>query len=125
MNARYNAGRNGFGLKRINWETDTIQAVLISSLYQFSNAHRTLSSVSGKISEPADITGRTVDDEGFALALPVVFPKVLADLKAVGCVIFKRNAELIAFYDEIDGFPLVANGGDIDLAWPNNKLFRL
>ena len=125
MNQRYDAGRRAFGLARINWATQTIQAVLVSSLYRFNAGHRTLDAVAGRITDPVDLQGLSVDAEGYALANPISFPRVLADMKAVGCVVFKLNGPLIAFYDAINGFPLQPNGGDIDVGWPNNKLFRI
>ena len=125
MNARYDAGRTAFGLARINWAAQTIQAVLVSTRYKFSAAHRTLDDVAGRITDPVDLGGLSVDTQGYARAESIVFKKVLADMPAAGCVVFKRSGALIAFYDTIEGFPIQPNGGDIDVGWDDRKLFRL
>lgn len=125
MNARYNAGRG-----RVLWERDhSILALLVTAAYEFSAAHRTLDAVDHRIGSPIEVSGRSIDGDGYAIAAPLRFPKVPRNERdAAGVVIYRKTGKdttLIAYYSDIDTFPIPTNGGDIDVAWPEDKLFRL
>lgn len=124
MNARYNAGRG-----RVHWQDDRhIFAALVSAEYKFSETHRSLDALPGVIGSPIEVVEREIDAEGYACAAPLRFPRVLSDKRAAGVVVYaksKRDTTLIAYFGDIDSFPITPNGGDIDVAWPEDKLFRL
>lgn len=128
MNTRYDAGRKAFGLRQIDWAAGEISAVLVSPEYKFQPSHRTLDALEGIIGQAIALSGRSVTDDGYMVAAPLRFQKVLSDKRATAVVIFHAagsRSTLIAYFDDIETFPIQPNGGDIDVEWPEGKLFRL
>lgn len=132
-NNLYDKGREKWARAQLNWETDTIEAVLVDTgAYTFSQAHEFLSDVpsAARISTEVALTGRALVS-GACDANDVTFPAVSGpSIEAV--VIFKRGGSeaaspLIAFLDTATGLPITPNTGDIICVWDNgvNRIFKL
>lgn len=127
MNQRYDRGREAFGEAEINWAKDQIVAYLVSNAYVPKvGKHRTVSDLSDIVAGPVALEGKTIKD-GYAAAGQVVFEAVKAEAMIRAMVIAKKNAALIAYMDEVTGFPMRSNGGDVVIATPKDKpwFFRL
>lgn len=132
-NTLYDKGREKFAKAQINWETDTIKAVLVDTgAYTFSQTHEFLSDIPGasRISTLVALSGKTATG-GACDANDVTFPAVSgATIEAI--VIYKEGASdaaspLIGFFDTATGLPITPNTGDIIVNWDNgtNKIFKL
>lgn len=132
-NNLYDLGREKFAKAQINWETDTIKAVLVdTSAYTFSQSHEFLSSVAvaARISTAVALSGKTATG-GACDANDVTFASVSGpSIEAI--VIYKEGASdaaspLLAFIDTATGLPITPNTGDIICNWDNgtNKIFKL
>lgn len=132
-NALYNKAREGFAKAQINWETDTIKAVLVDSgAYTFSAAHQFISDVpsGARISSIQTLSGKTATD-GACDANDLTFPSVSgASIEVI--IIFKDTgtegtSPVIAYIDSGTGLPITPNSGDIIVTWDNgiNKIFRV
>lgn len=126
--ALFNPGREGFLDGSIDWDTDTIKAVLVDTgTYTFSAAHKFRSSLSGTVGTAVTLGTKTVTD-GVADAADATFTAVSgASVEAV--VLYKDNGSsatdrLIAY---IDGISVTPNGGDITVQFDSgaNKIFKL
>lgn len=133
-NAYYDSGRQAFLEGGIDWLTDSIEVVGVTSAYVFSAAHDFLSDVpagdrvftSGALGTKTS-TGGTADaaDEtvsavsGSAVAALVVF-------KNTGV---EGTSQLICYIDtEPDGstpISLTPNGSDVDIQWDAAGIFTL
>ena len=132
-NALYNKAREGFAKGQINWETDTIKAVLVDSgAYTYSAAHQFISDVpsGARISSIQTLSGKTATD-GACDANDLTFPSVSgASIEVI--VIFKdtgteATSPVLAYIDSGTGLPITPNSGDIIVTWDNgiNKIFRV
>jgi len=132
-NALYNKAREGFAKAQINWETDTIKAVLVDSgAYTFSAAHQFISDVpsGARISSIQTLSGKTATD-GACDANDLTFPSVSgASIEVI--IIFKdtgteATSPVLAYIDSGTGLPITPNSGDIIVTWDNgiNKIFRV
>ena len=119
---------------QINWMTDTVKVILVStSAYTPQTAvHQYLSDISGsaRIAGPVTLTAKATTG-GAADAADCTFTSVSgATINAI--VIYKdtgteATSPLIAYIDTATGLPITPNGGDIILTWDNgvNKIFRV
>ena len=132
-NALYNKAREGFAKAQINWEADTIKAVLVDSgAYTFSAAHQFISDVpsGARISSIQTLSGKTATD-GACDANDLTFPSVSgASIEVI--IIFKdtgteATSPVLANIDSGTGLPITPNSGDIIVTWDNgiNKIFRV
>ncbi|WP_429951372.1 hypothetical protein ACQYWY_06800 [Comamonas sediminis] len=133
-NTLYDAARQRFLEAQINWMTDTIKVVLVStSAYTPQTAvHQYLADVpvSSRISQIVTLTGKATTG-GAADGADCTFTSVSgATINAI--VIFKdtgteATSPLIAYIDTATGLPITPNGGDIIVTWDNgvNKIFRV
>lgn len=132
-NQLYDLGREKFAKAQINWETDTIKAVLVDSgTYTFSQSHEFLSSVpsGARISTAVALTGKSAA-LGACDANDVTFPAV-SGVSIEVILIYKEGASdaaspLIGYIDTATGLPITPNTGDIIVNWDNgtNKIFKL
>lgn len=119
-NTLYDAARQRFLEAQINWMTDTIKVVLVStSAYTPQTAvHQYLADVpvSSRISQIVTLTGKATTG-GAADGADCTFTSVSgATINAI--VIFKdtgteATSPLIAYIDTATGLPITPNGGDI------------
>jgi len=133
-NALYDKGRQRFLEASINWNTDTIKALLVDTGVYTPNlsAHEYLADVSAgaRVTSPVTLTSKTTTG-GAADAADVTFSSVSgASIEAI--VIYKdtgveATSPLIAYIDTATGLPITPNGGDIIVTWDNgtNKIFKL
>jgi hypothetical protein len=133
-NALYDKGRQGFLDGSIDWDTNTIKAILVDTgAYAVNLAtHDNLDDVpsGARIATSAALVSPTVTD-GVADANDVVFTAVSgASVEAI--ILYKdtgteSTSRLIAYIDTGTGLPVTPNGGDITISWDNgsNKIFKL
>ena len=133
-NTLYDAARQRFLEAQINWMTDTVKVILVStSAYTPQTAvHQYLSDISGtaRIAGPVTLTAKATAG-GAADAADCTFTSVSgATINAI--VIYKdtgteATSPLIAYIDTATGLPITPNGGDIIVTWDNgvNKIFRV
>ena len=125
-NALYDKGREGFLDGSIDWDTDTIKAVLVDGADYVVNlaTHANLSDVAaiGRVATSAALASKTVA-AGVADAADVVLSAVTGDQSEI-IVIYKdtgveATSRLIAYIDTATGLPVLPNGGNITIAWDN------
>ena len=135
-NTLYDKARQRFLEGQINWNTDTIKAVLIDTGAYTANfsSHEFLSDVgtSARISGTVGLTltGKATTggaaDAGDVTFTSVSGPSIEAILlyKDTGT---ESTSPLIAFIDTGTGLPITQNGGDIIVTWDNgpNKIFKV
>jgi hypothetical protein len=132
-NALYDGGREGFLDGSIDWDTDDIRVMGLTSAQAFSAAHKFVSDLTAGnivVRAAAGVAGKTVT-AGVAnhstLTLSAVTGSAIARL-----VYYKFNASdaaarLICYIDTATGLPVTPNGGDITVTPDTgaNKLFKL
>ena len=135
-NTLYDKARQRFLEGQINWNTDTIKAMLIDTGAYTANfsSHEFLSDVgtSARISGTVGLTltGKATTggaaDAGDVTFTSVSGPSIEAILlyKDTGT---ESTSPLIAFIDTGTGLPITPNGGDIIVTWDNgpNKIFKV
>ena len=133
-NTLYDYCRQRFLEAQINWMTDTVKVLLVStSAYTPQTAvHQYLADipVSARIAGPVTLTAKATTG-GAADAADCTFTSVSgATINAI--VIYKdtgteATSPLIAYIDTATGLPITPNGGDIIVTWDNgvNKIFRV
>lgn len=133
-NTLYDYCRQRFLEAQINWMTDTIKVILVStSAYTPQTAvHQYLADipVSARIAGPVTLTAKATTG-GAADAADCTFTSVSgATINAI--VIYKdtgteATSPLIAYIDTATGLPITPNGGDIIVTWDNgvNRIFRV
>lgn len=133
-NTLYDYCRQRFLEAQINWMTDTVKVILVStSAYTPQTAvHQYLADipVSARIAGPVTLTAKATTS-GAADAADCTFTSVSgATINAI--VIYKdtgteATSPLIAYIDTATGLPITPNGGDIIVTWDNgvNKIFRV
>lgn len=135
-NTLYDKARQRFLEGQINWNTDTIKAMLIDTGAYTANfsSHEFLSDVgtSARISGTVGLTltGKSTTggaaDAGDVTFTSVSGPSIEAILlyKDTGA---ESTSPLIAFIDTGTGLPITPNGGDIIVTWDNgpNKIFKV
>ncbi len=123
-NTLYDYCRQRFLESQINWMTDTIKVILVStSAYTPQTAvHQYLADipVSARIAGPVTLTAKATTG-GAADAADCTFTSVSgATINAI--VIYKdtgteATSPLIAYIDTATGLPISPNGGDIIVTW--------
>lgn len=133
-NTLYDYCRQRFLEAQINWMTDTVKVILVSTgAYTPQTAvHQYLADipVSARIAGPVTLTAKATTG-GAADAADCTFTSVSgATINAI--VIYKdtgteATSPLIAYIDTATGLPITPNGGDIIVTWDNgvNKIFRV
>ncbi len=134
-NALYNKAREKFLTTGINWLTDDVRAMLVSTTegdnaYTFSADHEFLDSIHANARRATMADGLTDKSavDGKAVAENVTYSSVTG-AEAGAIVIYKHNADpaaadLIAYIDDGVGLPIVPNGGDIFINW-DDYIFQL
>ena len=133
-NTLYDYCRQRFLEAQINWMTDTVKVILVStSAYTPQTAvHQYLADipVSARIAGPVTLTAKATTG-GAADASDCTFTSVSgATINAI--VIYKdtgseATSPLIAYIDTATGLPITPNGGDIIVTWDNgaNRIFKV
>jgi hypothetical protein len=132
--ALYGKGREGFLAGDIDWDTNTIKAVLVDAAdYTVSiDVDDNLDDIpaGARVATSAALGSKTVT-LGVADAADISFTAVTGDVSEA-IVLYKdtgteSTSRLIAYIDNATGLPVTPNGGDINVAWDNgaNKIFKL
>jgi hypothetical protein len=144
MSGFYNraAAKIGENTGRINWLSDTIKVMLVTSGYTFNRDHDFASAVSSELSGTGYVGGfggsgrktlasKTIteddtNDRAVYDAADSVWTAINAGT-AAGAIIIKEgtsdaDTELICF---LDGASVVTNGGDVTLVYPSTGAFYL
>lgn len=133
-NTLYDAARQRFLEAQINWMTDTVKVILVStSAYTAQvGVHQYLSDVasSARIAGPVTLTSKATTG-GAADAADCTFVSVSGN--SIGAIIIyvdtgvESTSPLIAYIDTATGLPITPNGGDIIVTWDNgtNKIFKV
>lgn len=133
-NTLFDFARQRFLEAQINWMTDTIKVILVStSAYTPQTAvHQYLSDISGsaRIAGPVTLTAKATTG-GAADAADATFTSVSGStINAI--VIYKdtgteATSPLLAYIDTATGLPLTPNGGDVIITWDNgtNRIFKV
>ena len=132
-NAHYAKGKEKILSASINYPTDTIKVALVKNTYPQDIANdEFFTSISAYVvGTPQTLASKTVA-AGVFDADDAVFLAVPAGSTLEGVVIYKDTgvagtSPLLHYIDDITGFPLATNGGDITIAWSNGayKIFSL
>lgn len=132
-NAMYAAGKERVLTASINFLSDQINVVLVSSGYTPNlSTHQFYAEVEPFVlGSPITLTGKTVAGGAFD-ANDVVFAALPAGNTGRAIVMYRNTgvattSPLIAYFDTITGFPVLTNGGDVVIQWDNgpNKIFSL
>lgn len=132
-NALYAKGKEKILSASINFLTDTIKVALVKNTYpQNLAADEFFTDISAYVvGTPRTLAAKT-GAAGVFDAADAVFSAVAAGDTLEGVVLYKDSgvpgtSALIAYVDDITGFPLAANGGDITIAWSNGpyRIFSL
>jgi hypothetical protein len=133
-NTLYDFARQRFLEAQLNWMTDTIKTILVStsSYTPQTGIHQYLSDIptSARVTPPVTLTGKATTG-GAADAADCTFTSVSGpSIQAI--VIYadtgtESTSPLIAYIDTATGLPITPNGGDIIITWDNgtNKIFRV
>lgn len=133
-NTLYDKARQRFLEAQINWMTDTIKVLLVStSSYTVNTStHEFLSDISGssRIAGPVTLTGKSTLG-GAADAADATFTAVSGG--SIGAIVIyidsgaEGSSPLLAYIDTATGLPLTPNGGDVIITWDNgsNKIFKV
>lgn len=110
----------------INFPADTIKAVLVPAGYTFSAAHEYVSELGTVVGTAQTLTTKTVTNGVFD-ADDVAYTALAAGNTVQAVVLYKDSGNagtspLIAFFDEVTGFPFATNGGDLSIPWSNGPL---
>ncbi len=133
-NEFYAKGKQRILQGAINFETANIRAALVRNTYAQNIAtdefYSSVNSHAHSTVQP--LVGRTVTNGVFD-AVDIVFPAVPAGETYEGVVLYIDNGTLptamplIAYIDNIAGFPVTSTGGDLGVQWDSgaNKIFSL
>lgn len=133
-NALYDAGRNGFLIKALQWGTDDFRLILIDeaddtidlAADDFLNDR-----ASGSRVATSSAMTTTAPGAGIADASDVTLSAVTGD-QSESIDIYQHTgtestSRLVCNIDTATGLPVTPNGGDITITWDNgtNKIFKL
>lgn len=116
----------------VNWLGDNIRAALVDTeLYTANKAtHNFLSSIpdAAILYTSVNLSGKTAT-KGLAKADPATFVNATGPA-ASAVVLYKHTgtsstARLIAYFDSANGLPVIPNGADVRVVWPDNGIFQL
>ncbi len=130
-NKFYRKGAEKMLRAAINYDSDTIKAVIVSSAYTFSDSHEFLTDLGTVVGTAQTLTSKNTaggafdaDDLDFGAIAPGPVCKALVLYKDTGSA---ATSPLLEYADEVTGFPMTANGGGITVPISNGayKIFSL
>jgi hypothetical protein len=133
-NALFDPGREGFLNGTIDWDTDTIEYLLVRG-YTFTASHKfetDMTGAGGTIVQRVTGAGQTATNGVADSTTDPVWATVTAGASIAAIVVLSNKGSaatnrLIAFIDTATGLPVTPNGGNITLVIDNgtNRLFKL
>ncbi len=116
---------------QINFSADTIKAVLVPAGYTYSAAHEFLSDLGSVVGTAQTLVSKTVDGGVFDAA-DADFGAIAPGSTAKAAILYKdtgnaSTSPLVAYIDQLTGFPFATNGGGVSIPWSNGvgKIFSL
>lgn len=116
----------------INWLGDNIRCVLVNKELYTANksTHKNLSDIpdAAILYTSVNLSGKTAT-KGLAKADPATFVNATGP-EASAVVLYKHTgtpstSRLIAYFDSANGLPVIPNGADVRVVWPDNGIFQL
>lgn len=116
MNQLYVAARQKFLTGQLNWDAVDVKLVLLDANYIFDENHEFLADIATGQVASSDITSETSTD-GYAQGQPAFFIGLSHTEPVTQAALYvdtgdANTSDLIAFYDDIDGFPFTPGGLD-------------
>lgn len=126
MNRSYPLADQKFASGSINWTSDTIEALLLTSAYTFSLTHEFEANLSGIITRQT-LTSKT-NVEGVLDAADIDFTDPGSTVNAV--VVLKQTgsaatAPLLFYFDVGSGLPRPSDGNSFKLIWPGATTYKI
>lgn len=130
-NKFYRKGAEKMLRAAINYDSDTIKAVIVSDAYTFSDSHEFLTDLGTVVGTAQTLTTKSTTggvfdaaDLDFGAIAPGPVCKALVLYKDTGSA---ATSPLLEYADEVTGFPMTANGGGITVPISNGpyKIFSL
>lgn len=116
----------------INFTSDTIKVVFLTSGYTYSAAHEFLAAVGANTVGTAQTLGTKSVAGGVFDAADVDFGAVAAGSTIKAVLMYKdtgssATSPLIMYHEDFTGFPFATNGAELDIPWNNGagKIFTL
>ena len=129
-NALYNPGKQAMLQAQVNFMTDNIRVALVNTSYtpDLTN-HANLTSISSFVVGSAQLLANKSVTNGVFDADDVTYSALAAGSNLRAAVIYRDTgtpgtSTLLAYIDQITGFPLATNGGDVTIQWDNGP-FRI
>lgn len=112
----YPKGKEKMLRAQINFQDDTIKAVLVPSSYVFSTAHEFLPDLGAIVGSAVTLANKTTTGGVFD-ADDMLFAALAAGAEVKALVIYKETgvpgtSPLLGHFDNVTGFPALTNGGD-------------
>jgi len=131
-NFHYAKGKEKILSAAINYPSDTIKASLVSTGYTpNASTDEFFNTISAHVLATLTLSSKSVA-AGALDAGDLTFPAVASGSTAKAVVLWKdtgtsTTSPLLQYIDQITGFPLATNGGDIAVQWDggSNKIFSL
>lgn len=115
----------------INYTSDTIKVAIVSDAYTYSAAHEFLSDA-GTLVGTAQTLGSKAITGGVFDAADANFGAIAPGSTAKAAILYKdtgnpTTSPLLAYIDQLTGFPFATNGGGVTIPWANGagKIFSL
>ncbi|MDR0226334.1 MAG: hypothetical protein LBI66_07930 [Burkholderiaceae bacterium] len=120
-NVLYPKGAQKILGKQIDFGNDAIKAAIVPSGYTFSTAHEFLNELGTTVGTAQSLANKSITGGVFD-ADDVAFGAIAAGPTLKGVVLFvdtgnATTSPLIAYLDEVTGFPMIANGGAVKAEW--------
>lgn len=130
-NTFYPLGAQKMLAGQVNYSAATVKAAIVSDGYTYSAAHEFLADAGTLVGTPVTLANKSIaggvfdaDDADFGAIAPGSTAKALILYSDTGN---PATSPLLAYLDEITGFPFNTNGGEVKVPWSNGvaKIFSL
>lgn len=130
-NTYYPKGAEKMLTAAINYSSDTIKVGIVSDAYTYSTAHEFLSDAGILVGTAQTLASKSITGGVFDAADPA-FGAIAPGSTAKALIMWKdtgnpATSPLLAYLDQLTGFPFATNGGAVTVPWSNGagKIFSL
>lgn len=130
-NTYYPKGAEKMLTAAINYSSDTIKVGIVSDAYTYSTAHEFLSDAGTLVGTAQTLASKSITGGVFDAADPA-FGAIAPGSTAKALIMWKdtgnpATSPLLAYLDQLTGFPFATNGGAVTVPWSNGagKIFSL
>jgi hypothetical protein len=130
-NTFYPKGAEKMLTAAINYSSDTIKVGIVSDAYTYSTAHEFLSDAGTLVGTAQTLGTKSITGGVFDAADPA-FGAIAPGSTAKAAILYKdtgnpATSPLLAYIDQLTGFPFATNGGAVTIPWSNGagKIFSL